>query len=155
MQRYTTFGLNIPQLTVAAGLVMTCLGLGFFIHTDYLTALFPTIFGLLLISAGIASIVRPDLNALSMHIAVLTSLLSAIIGLATAMFGTWTTTTSLVEQLMMSSIATAHLSACIASYNYGKAKFPGDSQVCGVGEPETSERKRNPGPASVIAISVE
>ena len=155
MARYTTYGLNIPQLTILAGLLMSLLGLGFFIHTDFLTALFPTLFGLLLITAGIVSIVRPDLNALSMHLAVFTSLFSAILGLATALFGTWTTTTSLIEQLIMSSIATAHLSACLASFNYGKSRFPGDTQTCGVDELVPNEKKRNPGPASVVAISVE
>jgi uncharacterized membrane protein HdeD (DUF308 family) len=155
MQRYTTFGLNMPQLTILAGIAMTLLGLGFFVHTDYLTALFPTLFGLLLISAGIVSVVKPNLNALSMHVAVITSLVTTILGLATALFGTWTTTTSLIEQLLMSSIATAHLSACIASFNYGKARFSGDSQTCGIDDATSIEKKRNPGPASVVAISVD
>ena len=155
MKRYAAFGLNVPQLTILAGLVMKLLGLGFFIHTDYLTALFPTLFGLLLVFTGIISVVKPQLRALSMHIAVLISFISAILGLATALFGTWTTTTSLIEQHLMSSIATTHLSACVASYNYGKAKFPGDSQTCGIDEFAVTEKKRNPGPASVVAISVE
>ena len=61
MNRYTAFGLNVPQLTILAGLVMTLLGLGFFIHTDYLTALFPALFGLLLVKAGIISVVKLSL----------------------------------------------------------------------------------------------
>ena len=55
----------------------------------------------------------------------------------------------------MSAIASAHLCACVASYYYGKAKFPGDAQTCGVDESVIANKARNPGPASVVAISLE
>lgn len=155
MQRYTISGFTIPQVTILAGALMATLGLSFYGFTDYLTALFPTLFGIVLIVAGAVSVSRPELNALAMHSAVLASLVSAVLGFTTALFGTWTTTTSLIEQVLMSAIASAHLCACVASYYFGKAKFPGDAQTCGVSEREVANKARNPGPASVVAISLE
>ena len=155
MQRYTISGFTIPQVTILAGVLMATLGLGFYGFTDYLTALFPTLFGIILMIAGAVSVSRPELNALAMHFAVLASLVSAVLGFTTALFGTWTTTTSLIEQMLMSAIASAHLSACVASYYYGKAKAPGDAQTCGVNDLAVASKVRNPGPASVVAISLE
>ena len=155
MQRYTISGFTIPQVTILAGVLMATLGLGFYGFTDYLTALFPTLFGIILMMAGAVSVSRPELNALAMHFAVLASLVAAILGFTTALFGTWTTTTSLIEQMLMSAIATTHLYACVASYYFGKAKFPGDTQTCGVDELEVANKVRNPGPASVVAISLD
>mgnify|MGYP001201418629 FL=1 len=155
MKRYTISGLTIPQVTILAGALMATLGLSFYVFTDYLTALFPTFFGTILMIAGAVSVSRPGLKALSMHLAVLTSLISAILGFTSALFGTWTTTTSLIEQMLMSAVASAHLCACVASYYYGKAKFPGDVQTCGVDERDIANKARNPGPASVVAISLE
>lgn len=155
MQRYTVSGLTIPQLTILIGFIMTLLGLGFFFYTEYLTALFPTLFGIIFMATGTLSMIKPNLNALSMHIAVLTSLVSTALGIMTALFGTWTTTTSLMEQLLMSSISWTHLCACVTSYFYGNAKFPGDIQACGINEQVTTERIRKPGPVSVVAISLE
>lgn len=155
MQRYTVSGLTIPQLTILIGFIMTLLGLGFFFYTEYLTALFPTLFGIIFMATGTLSIIKPNLNALSMHIAVLASLVSTALGIMTALFGTWTTTTSLMEQLLMSSISWTHLCACVTSYFYGNAKFPGDIQACGINEQATTERIRKPGPVSVVAISLE
>lgn len=155
MQRYTVSGLTIPQLTILIGFIMTLLGLGFFFYTEYLTALFPTLFGIIFMATGTLSIIKPNLNALSMHIAVLASLVSTALGIMTVLFGTWTTTTSLMEQLLMSSISWTHLCACVTSYFYGNAKFPGDIQACGINEQATTERIRKPGPVSVVAISLE
>ena len=155
MQRYTVSGLTIPQLTILIGFIMTLLGLGFFFYTEYLTALFPTLFGIIFMATGTLSMIKPNLNALSMHIAVLASLVSTALGIMTALFGTWTTTTSLMEQLLMSSISWTHLCACVTSYFYGNAKFPGDIQACGINEQATTERIRKPGPVSVVAISLE
>tara|TARA_B100001564_G_scaffold144625_1_gene121436 strand:+ start:840 stop:1322 length:483 start_codon:yes stop_codon:yes gene_type:complete len=155
MQRYTISGFTIPQVTILAGALLATLGLSFYGFTDYLTALFPTLFGIILMIAGAVSVARPELNALSMHFAVLASLVSATLGLTTALFGTWTTTTSLIEQMLMSAIASAHLYACVASYYYGKAKAPGDAQTCGVNDLAVASKVRNPGPASVVAISLE
>ena len=155
MQRYTVSGLTIPQLTILIGFIMTLLGLGFFFYTEYLTALFPTLFGIIFMATGTLSMIKPNLNALSMHIAVSASLVSTALGIMTALFGTWTTTTSLVEQLLMSSISWTHLCACVTSYFYGNAKFPGDIQACGINEQATTERIRKPGPVSVVAISLE
>ena len=134
---------------------MTLLGLGFFGRTGYLTALFPTLFGALLLFAGVVSEMRPNLNALSMHVAVLTSLVSSVLGFTTALFSTWTTTTSLIEQLLMSIISSAHLIACVAAYYYGRAKFPGDSQTCGVGVEVVNERTKSPGPSYAVAVSLD
>ena len=155
MQRYTLSGLTIPQLTTFTGATMTLLGLGFFVHTGYLTALFPTLFGALLLFAGVVSEMRPNLNALSMHIAVLISLVSSVLGITSALFGTWTTKISLIEQLLMSIIASAHLFACVAAYYYGKSKFPGDSQTCGVGVEVVNERAKSPGPSYAVAVSLD
>ena len=155
MQRYTISGFTIPQVTIAAGVLMATLGLSFYGFTDYLTALFPTFFGIILMTAGAVSVSRPGLNALAMHLAVLTSLISAILGFTTALFGTWTTTTSLIEQMLMSAIASAHVCVCAASYYHGKAKFPGDAQTCGIDDHIVANKARNPGPASVVAISLE
>ena len=155
MERYTVSGLTIPQLTILIGFIMTLLGLGFFFYTEYLTALFPTLFGGIFMATGTLSIIKPNLNALSMHIAVLASLVSTALGIMTVLFGTWTTTTSLMEQLLMSSISWTHLCACVTSYFYGNAKFPGDIQACGINEQATTERIRKPGPVSVVAISLE
>ena len=116
MQRYTISGFTIPQVTILAGVLMATLGLGFYGFTDYLTALFPTLFGIVLMIAGAVSVSRPELNALAMHFAVLASLVAAVLGFATALFGTWTTTTSLIEQMLMSAIASTHLYACMAAY---------------------------------------
>tara|TARA_B100001113_G_scaffold245217_1_gene201761 strand:+ start:737 stop:1207 length:471 start_codon:yes stop_codon:yes gene_type:complete len=155
MQRYTVAGFTIPEVTILAGVLMATLGLSFYGFTDYLTALFPALFGIILIIAGAVSISKPELNALSMHFAVLASFVSATLGFTSALFGTWTTTTSLVEQMLMSAIACSHLSACFASYYHGKAKFPGDAQTCGIDELAAAGKARNPGPASVVAISLE
>ena len=155
MQRYTLSGLTIPQLTILTGATMTLLGLGFFGRTGYLTALFPTLFGALLLFAGVVSEMRPNLNALSMHVAVLTSLVSSVLGFTTALFSTWTTTTSLIEQLLMSIISSAHLIACVAAYYHGRAKFPGDSQTCGVGVEVVNERAKSPGPSYAVAVSLD
>ena len=155
MQRYTISGFTIPQVTILAGALMATLGLSFYGFTDYLTALFPTLFGIVLMIAGAVSVARPELNAMSMHFAVLASVVATTLGLTTALFGTWTTATSLVEQILMSAIASAHLCACVASYYHGKAKFPGDTQTCGIDELPDVTKTRNPGPASVVAISIE
>ena len=155
MQRYTISGFTIPQVTILAGVLMATLGLSFYGFTDYLTALFPTLFGIVLMIAGAVSVARPELNAMSMHFAVLASVVATTLGFTTALFGTWTTATSLVEQILMSAIASAHLYACVASYYYGKAKFPGDTQTCGIDELPDVTKTRNPGPASVVAISLE
>ena len=82
MQRYTISGFTIPQVTILAGVLMATLGLGFYGFTDYLTALFPTLFGIILMIAGAVSVSRPELNALAMHFAVLASLVSAVLGLS-------------------------------------------------------------------------
>ena len=155
MQRYTISGFTIPQVTILAGALMATLGLSFYGFTDYLTALCPTLFGIVLMIAGAVSVARPELNAMSMHFAVLASVVATTLGFTTALFGTWTTATSLVEQILMSAIASAHLCACVASYYHGKAKFPGDTQTCGIDELPDVTKTRNPGPASVVAISIE
>ena len=70
MQRYTISGFTIPQVTILAGALMAALGLSFYGFTDYLTALFPTLFGIILMIAGAISVSRPGLNALAMHLVI-------------------------------------------------------------------------------------
>ena len=68
MQRYTISGFTIPQVTILAGALMATLGLSFYGFTDYLTALFPTLFGIILMIAGAVSVARPELNLSLIHI---------------------------------------------------------------------------------------
>ena len=69
MSRYAIAGFNMPQLSIMAGGMMGTLGIAFFAATDYVTALFPLLFGVILAGSGGISIVRPSLNAATMHIA--------------------------------------------------------------------------------------
>ena len=155
MARYKVFNLTIPQITLLAGLKMSMLGMVFFGLTDYITALFPVLFGVILVASAGVSIRKPEKNALVMHIAVLTSVLCSILGISTALFGTWTTVTSLIEQLLMSGIALVHLTLCINSFYYGRSQSPGDSQVCGINTELTDDKMNSPVPASVVALTFD
>ena len=155
MARYKAFNLTIPQITLLAGLKMSMLGIIFFGLTDYITALFPVLFGVVLVASANLSIKKPEKNALAMHIAVLTSVLCLILGISSALFGTWTTVTSLIEQLMMSGIALVHLTLCVDSFYYGRSQSPGDPQVCGVNTELVDDNVNSPLPASVVALTFD
>ena len=137
------------------GILMSIIGLTFFGFTDYLTALFPSLFGIILVASGTVSIYRPEYNALSMHFAVSASFLSALLGFSTAIFGSWTTTVSLIEQLMMGSLATAHLSVCTAAFAYGRSDESVTTQACGIVTSTSLEKVSSPVPATVVAISMD
>ena len=131
MTRYTIAGFNMPQLSILAGGMMGSLGVGFFAATGYITALFPLLFGAILVGSGGLSIARPTMNALTMHIAFFVSSVSVILGLATAVTGSWVTTTSLIEQVLMSTIGASHVIAGYGAYTYGRPSTESASQVCG------------------------
>ena len=155
MPRYTFAGLTVPQVTVITGILMSIVGLTFFGFTDYLTALFPSLFGIILVASGTVSIYRPEYNALSMHFAVLASFLSALLGFSTVIFGSWTTAVSLIEQLMMSSLASTHLSVCIAAFAYGRSDESAVTQACGINASTSLEKVSSPVPATVVAMSMD
>ena len=155
MTRYKAFNLTIPQITLLAGLKMSMLGIIFFGLTDYITALFPVLFGVILVSSANLSIRKPEKNALAMHIAVLTSVLCLALGISSALFGTWTTVTSLIEQLLMSGIALVHLTLCVDSFYYGRSKSSGNPQVCGINTELTDDNVNSPVPASVVALTFD
>ena len=139
MSRYTFAGFNMPQLSIMAGGMMSTLGIAFFVTTGYVTALFPLLFGVLIAGAGGASLAKPSLNALSMHLAFLVSSISVLLGMITALTGSWVTTTSLIEQLMMSVIGAGHVAAGYGAYLYGKPTAEDDVQTCGKSNAEELE----------------
>ena len=139
MSRYTFAGFNMPQLSIMAGGMMSTLGIAFFVTTGYVTALFPLLFGVLIAGAGGASLAKPSLNALWMHLAFLVSSISVLLGMITALTGSWVTTTSLIEQLMMSVIGAGHVAAGYGAYLYGKPTTEGDVQTCGKSNAEELE----------------
>ncbi len=139
MSRYTFAGFNMPQLSIMAGGMMSTLGIAFFATTGYVTALFPLLFGVLIAGAGGASLAKPSLNALWMHLAFLVSSISVLLGMITALTGSWVTTTSLIEQLMMSVIGAGHVAAGYGAYLYGKPTAEDDVQTCGKSNAEELE----------------
>ena len=119
--------------------MMSTLGIAFFATTGYVTALFPLLFGVLIAGAGGASLAKPSLNALSMHLAFLVSSISVLLGMITALTGSWVTTTSLIEQLMMSVIGAGHVAAGYGAYLHGKPTTEDDVQICGKSNAEEQE----------------
>ena len=150
MTRYTIAGFNMPQLSVLAGGMMGSLGVGFFAATGYITALFPLLFGAILVGSGGLSIARPTMNALTMHIAFFVSFVSVILGLATALTGSWVTTTSLIEQVLMSAIGGGHVVAGYGAYTFGQASTDSADQACGKSDVEIS---RSPASSVIKSIS--
>ena len=146
MSRYAIAGFNMPQLSIMAGGMMGTLGIAFFAATDYVTALFPLLFGVILAGSGGISIVRPSLNAATMHIAFMVSSISVLLGLGTALTGSWVTTTSLIEQVMMAAIGAGHVTAGYGAYLHGKPTSEGDVQTCGISDMDDS-------PAEIRTIS--
>ena len=117
---------------------MGTLGIGFFAATGYITALIPLLFGFIIAGAGGLSIWRPSLNAMSMHIAFFVSTVSALLGLITALTGSWVTTTSLIEQILMSAIGGGHVVAGYGAYSFGQASTDSADLACGKSDVETS-----------------
>ena len=66
-----------------------------------------------------------------MHFAFLMSSISVLLGLGTALTGSWVTTTSLIEQAMMSVIGAGHIAAGYGAYLYGKPRSDNEVQTCG------------------------
>ena len=60
----------MPQMTAAIGYLLVALGSVFWIFTGYVTALFPALFGGLMVFSSLGSRMRPEKNALFMHVAV-------------------------------------------------------------------------------------
>ena len=73
----------MPQLTAAIGSLMFALGVVFWITTGFVTALFPSLFGILMLLSSVGSSMKPEKNALYMHISVLCSLSALILGSVT------------------------------------------------------------------------
>ena len=128
----------MPQLSILTGGMMGSLGVGFFAATGYITALFPLLFGVILVGSGGLSIAKPSTNALTMHIAFFVSTVSVILGLTTALTGSWVTTTSLIEQIMMSAIGASHMIAGYGAYTFGKPSTEDAAQTCGKSDSEIS-----------------
>ena len=55
MTRFTFLGLNMPQMTAAIGYLLVALGSVFWIFTGYVTALFPALFGGLMVFSSLGS----------------------------------------------------------------------------------------------------
>ena len=128
----------MPQLSILTGGMMGSLGVGFFAATGYITALFPLLFGVILVGSGGLSIAKPSTNALTMHIAFFVSTVSVILGLTTALTGSWVTTTSLIEQILMSAIGASHMIAGYGAYTFGKPSTEDAAQTCGKSDSEIS-----------------
>ncbi|MEC7531972.1 MAG: hypothetical protein VX557_00710 [Candidatus Thermoplasmatota archaeon] len=148
MSRYTIAGFNMPQLSIMTGGMLGTLGIAFFAATDYVTALFPLLFGVFIAGAGGISIARPSTNAVSMHFAFLMSSISVLLGLGTALTGSWVTTTSLIEQVMMSVIGAGHISAGYGAYLYGRPSSESEGQTCGT----SASLDSNPEPVKISDI---
>ena len=132
MTRFTFLGLNMPQMTAAIGYLLVALGSVFWIFTGYITALFPALFGGLMVFSSLGSRMRPEKNALFMHIAVLVSLTATILGVVTvAIDPQWSTSAAAVEQLLMTVLSGCHLGVSIASFTYGTPEDAEADRRCG------------------------
>ena len=132
MTRYTFMGLNTPQMTAAIGFLLIALGSVFWIFTGYITALFPALFGGLMVFSSLGSRMKPDKNALFMHIAVLASLSATLLGVATvAINPQWSTSTAAVEQLLMTVLSGVHFGVSMASFTYGAPTDAEADRRCG------------------------
>ena len=132
MTRYTFLGLTIPQLTTAIGFLMITLGLVFWLTTGFITALFPSLFGIFMLLSSIGSKMRPEKNALYMHIAVLCSLSALILGgAAILMDPDWSSPVALIEQTVMAILGGTHFAASIASFRYGSPDSQQTDRRCG------------------------
>tara|TARA_B100001564_G_scaffold74755_1_gene59587 strand:- start:889 stop:1398 length:510 start_codon:yes stop_codon:yes gene_type:complete len=132
MTRYNFLGLTIPQLSAAIGFLMITLGSVFWIITGYVTALFPSLFGILLLLSSIGSSMRPEKNALYMHIAVLCSLSALILGSTTMLMNPeWSSSAAFIEQTVMTVLGGTHFAASIASFRHGAPDNQQTERRCG------------------------
>tara|TARA_B100001113_G_scaffold349979_1_gene346308 strand:- start:3156 stop:3665 length:510 start_codon:yes stop_codon:yes gene_type:complete len=132
MTRYEFLGLTIPQMTAAIGFLMITTGLVFWITTGFITALFPSLFGTLMLISSMGSKMRPEKNALYMHIAVLCSLSALILGsTAILMNPDWSSPVALLEQTIMAILGGTHFSASIASFRFGSPDDLQTERRCG------------------------
>ncbi|MEK9865578.1 MAG: hypothetical protein VW544_04290 [Euryarchaeota archaeon] len=132
MARYTFLGLMMPQMTAAIGYLLTALGSVFWLFTGFVTALFPAFFGAILVISSIGSKVKPEKNAVFMHLAVFSSLAATTLGIATiAVNPEWATSAAAVEQLLMTILSGTHLTVSLASFSYGSPSEDNASRRCG------------------------
>tara|TARA_B100000676_G_C18048765_1_gene829702 strand:+ start:1297 stop:1803 length:507 start_codon:yes stop_codon:yes gene_type:complete len=132
MTRYTFMGLNMPQMTAAIGYLLIALGSVFWIFTGYITALIPALFGGLMVFSALGSRMKPEKNAVFMHIAVLASLSATVLGVATvAINPQWSTSTAAVEQLLMTVLSGVHFGVSMASFTYGAPTDAEADRRCG------------------------
>ena len=132
MTRYNFLGLTMPQMTAAIGFLMITLGVVFWITTGFVTALFPSLFGLFMLLSSVGSSMRPEKNALYMHIAVLCSLSALILGSATMLTDPeWSSSAAFIEQTVMAILGGTHFAASIASFRYGTPVSQQTDRRCG------------------------
>ena len=132
MGRYNFIGLTMPQLTAAIGFLMITLGVVFWLTTGFVTALFPSLFGLFMLLSSVGSSMRPEKNALYMHIAVLCSLSALILGSATMLTNPeWSSPATFIEQTVMAILGGTHFAASIASFRYGAPDSQQTDRRCG------------------------
>ena len=112
--------------TVTTAYIMLALGAAFFIATQFVTALFPVLFGAFLLGMQkLASNQNRETQAITLAAAC--SFAAVMLGITSAILGTWTTFTSLVEQIAMAIIAALHLRICVA-YLTNQASVDSSSQ---------------------------
>ena len=112
--------------TITTGYIMLALGAAFFIATQFVTALFPVLFGAFLLGMQkLAS--NPNRETQAITLAAACSFAAVMLGITSAVLGTWTTFTSLVEQIAMAIIAALHLRICVA-YLTNQASVDSSSQ---------------------------
>tara|TARA_B100000614_G_C14454361_1_gene455694 strand:+ start:337 stop:720 length:384 start_codon:yes stop_codon:yes gene_type:complete len=104
---------KVMKTTIIAGYLMVILGVAFYLLSQFVTALFPVLFG-----ASLLTIQRLANNSSREYqataLAAVCSLFAVMLGISSAILGSWTTFTSLVEQIAMVVIAAAHLSVCVS-----------------------------------------
>ena len=112
--------------TITTAYIMHALGAAFFIATQFVTALFPVLFGAFLLGMQkLASNQNRETQAITLAAAC--SFAAVMLGITSAVLGTWTTFTSLVEQIAMAIIAALHLRICVA-YLTNQASVDSSSQ---------------------------
>ena len=112
--------------TITTAYIMLALGAAFFIATQFVTALFPVLFGAFLLGMQkLASNQNRETQAITLAAAC--SFAAVMLGITSAVLGTWTTFTSLAEQIAMAIMAALHLRICVA-YLTNQASVDSSSQ---------------------------
>lgn len=80
---YTVAGRNMPEISIAVGLIFSAWGIGAYIISDMasITAMIPMFVGCPIFIMGLLSKVRPDKRKTFMHISAMFGLLCALGGL--------------------------------------------------------------------------